>query len=251
LNLYAREFSAKSEISEVKVIITNDFINISALGFYSMKKGTDSVKVDAPIFLIERTLKRDLKHDANCIATVDSGMFSFDSRFEIFVPSGTRAVNSDGSCIDQIGIRLEDSIGTYGARDSGLTTLSYIPLPLGAQFEKPVRLKLKLTDKDVHDYQVAFLTVNQYNSEQSDIKLWFFDSSNKNYYVYPNFGELSNKLDNSKKEITAQVNQFYGGNLALNSGCSADKPSIIQSPDRRVCLNLKVEQKHLMKMVRA
>lgn len=239
ISQYRNRFDITGKLNGINVSIDWEEIRIIADYPVNVRKDEISIDTDVPALIFQRNLILKLEHDSDCIVSRDFSLVSFDSKFEISVSKGTKATNMDGTCLENIAIRLEDPILTYGERASSITNIVYIPRPLGAFFDKPARLKLKYSELDYANYlagQSAY--PNFFLIKEDKLNLFYYDDSSANFYVYASGNGLSNVVDTEKNTIEAEVNQFYGFYLPLGEGCAAEKRTIIESVDRRVVLNI-------------
>jgi len=226
---------AEITLSSLSVSVKINDEKIEIIGNYpvSVTKG-DTQNLDSFSLTLSRTITTSVQTNVWCQANSDIYLKSWDDKFEIFVPYLTKMQNPDGSCIDEIGLRIEDPIKTYGNRTASLTSLVYIPLPLGAEFSvNKVQLKQEYTSKDYMDYYKALQDSGSYLISEDKLKLWYYDSLTKNYYIYPGGEGLTNSVNVTDKEINANVNIFYDG-LIHHSSPEISKATIIESFDRRM-----------------
>jgi len=235
---YKKFFIVQTELNSINVSINNQEIVINVDYPITITKQNSSNKVKSNVLAFQRVISKNIKHDSNCIITEDIGLVSFDEKFDIQILKGTKATNAGGTCLDNISIELKDPVIDYGGREKSYTSIAYVPEPIGARFDKEVRIKLKYTNKDYIDYSEAAAKINSYIIPETWMKMQYYDLSSNNFYVYPSKSNVSLDTDTDKKIMTSKVYQFYGLGLARDDTCKILKTTIVESPDRRVQLKI-------------
>jgi len=214
--------SVNVKINDEKIEITGDYP-------ISVKK-IDTQTLDEFSLTLSRTISTNIVTSPFCQTTTDYYLKSWDDKFEIFIYAGTKAQYKNGTCLDKIEIRIEDPIRTHNNRATSLTSLVYIPRPLGAEFSvNNVWLKQKYTAKDYADYYTSLSDIVKPVMGEDKLKIWYYDKSSNNFFVYPS----PNLVNITGKEINAYVNIFYDGFLH-HSSPEISKTTIIESSDRRM-----------------
>jgi len=233
--------------STLSVSVKIDEEKIEIVGNYPISvKKEDTRTLDSFSLTLPRTISENIITSPFCQTTEDYYLRSWDDKFEIFVPTGTKAQYKNGTCLNKIEIRIEDPLKTYGNRATSLTSLVYIPLPLGAEFSvNNVGLKQKYTDKDYGDYASDAAARDYYVLPKKELKIQLFVPSNiSNYYIYlDNPTGLRNSADVANKLIEAKVDHFYDLSIQHDSFCFVTKEAVIESADRRVNLNIQKNTK--------
>ena len=217
--------------SSLSVIVNIDDEKIEITGNYPISvKKTDTQNLNEFSLTLPRTISTNIATSPFCQTTGDYYLKSWDEKFEIFVPTGTKAQYKNGTCLDKIDIRIEDPIETYSNRATSLTSLVYIPQPLGAEFSvNYVNIKQKYTTKDYTDYYNSLSDITKSVMSEDKLKIWYYDKLTENFYVYPS----PNSVNLTIQEMNAYVNIFYDGFLH-HSSPEISKTTIIESFDRRM-----------------
>jgi len=241
INRYNGVAEITSPSLSVSVMINDEKIEVTGNYPISVTK-TDTQNLDEFSLTLPRTISANIITNPFCQANRDYYLKSWDDKFEIFVPTGTKAQYKNGTCLDKIEIRIEDPIKTYGNRATSLTSLVYIPMPLGAEFSvNNAEIKQKYTDKDYADYSDASATKDYYILPQEDLKIQLFVPLDiNNYYIYPdNPTGTRNSADTANKFIKAKVDHFYDVVISHDTSCFVTRETIIESTDRRVNLDIR------------
>jgi len=232
-----------TSLSSLSISVTIDNEKIEVIGNYPISvKKIDTQTLDEFSLTLPRTISTNIPTDVFCSVSSDVYFKSWDDKFEIFIPYGTNVRYKDGTCLDKIEIRIEDPIKTYGNRATSLTSLVYIPLPLGAEFSgNYVEIKQKYTDKDYKDYSDASAAKDYYIIPQEKLKIQLFVPLDiNNYYIYPdNPTGFRNSADVANKFIKAKIDHFYDSSIQHDKSCFVTKETIIESADRRINLDLR------------
>jgi hypothetical protein len=180
-----------------------------------------------------------LTFSENCILEENVQLDSFDKKFKIRIIKGTSIKDSNGNCLNRLGIKIIDPFLEYDRFDTSLTRLEYIPMPLGAIFEfKPSRITLSYTEDDYRRYSSATIENNHFLEDQEDLKINYYNPFTGLLQSYRTFGILKNEVNINSKIITADVDWFMDNKIPSNSECLSNVGVIIMSPDKKVELIL-------------
>lgn len=235
---YNKQFEINYTSPIITSLVNNDQIKIILDMTLSVGKDGEIERIEGKEWTHLRTISMDLNSDSNCILKNDAALVSFDGKFDMHISKGTKGTKADGSCLDKITLTLKDPQVDYGGREKSYTSIAYVMGPQEARFDRDIIVKQKYSLRDYTDYAKAALASNSYVMPENWMKIQYYDSVNKNYYVYPAEVTVGSDMYTNKKVITSKINQFYGAQLAIDGSCKLLKNTVIESPDRRVSLKL-------------
>ncbi len=149
---YMKGYKGDSSLESLNVDIGEMDIKINANFPTLLNKNGEVEQTSNFSIVLGRYTSKELNHDENCIVSEDSWLVSFDKKFEIFIPQGTEARSADGTCLENISLRLETPIIDFQKDTTTLTSIDYVPGPLGASFNDGAVLRWIDSEKGYTEY---------------------------------------------------------------------------------------------------
>ncbi|MEK6885529.1 MAG: hypothetical protein AABX17_01025 [Nanoarchaeota archaeon] len=137
--------SLNVDIGEMDIKINSNFPLLLSGDGEVEKTGNFSI-------VLRRHTSKELNHDENCIISEDSWLLSFDNKFQIFIPEGTEARSQDGTCLENMSLKLETPIVNLESEAPTLSSIYYVPGPNGASFNEGAILRWINSENDYTEY---------------------------------------------------------------------------------------------------
>ncbi|HLC96477.1 MAG TPA: hypothetical protein VJH97_04100 [Candidatus Nanoarchaeia archaeon] len=200
---------------DTNVDISTDVIVVTIEYPMQFSSKGSSKKVSYFYSNIPRTVYARIPYDSNCMVTSDVGAISFDKKASLTLPKGVIAKKSDGTCLEEIQIRLDNPLSSV----ISLAPISYNALPQGSTFDPYIIFEFRYTDKDYTDYVSQRNAAGLTPIPENDLSIAYYDTVDGVYRPYDfDPAPLQNVAYPGENRIIANISHFT--DVVISADCN-------------------------------